>query len=47
MAYTTTFTNGHKPNMVKEFVVDKADDIESIDVSKILPGSKTFVIEDS
>ena len=47
MSYTTMFSSGQTHNQIKEFVVDKYDDIKSINISQILPGSRTFVITDS
>lgn len=47
MAYATLFTNGHIPNQVKTFSVDEVADMDAIDISQLLPGSKTFVINDS
>ena len=47
MGYTMTFSNGQIPNQVKQFVVDESKDIDSIDISQILPGSRAFVISDS
>lgn len=46
MAYTTLFTNGHIPNQVQTFAVDTVEDMNAIDVSQLLPGSKTFVMYD-
>lgn len=45
--YTPTFLNGQAANMVREFVVDTVEDITSIDVSQLLPGSRVFVINTS
>lgn len=47
MSYTMTYSNGRVPNQVKEFTVDAKSDIDSIDISQILPGSRAFVIDDS
>lgn len=47
MSYTTMFSSGYVANQVKEFAVDTVDDIDSIDISQLLAGSKAFVIEDS
>lgn len=44
--YTTMFSSGQVHNQVKEFVVDTYDKIGLIDISQILPGSRTFVISD-
>lgn len=45
-SYTTMFSSGQVHNQIKEFVVDTYDKIGSIDISQILPGSRTFVIKD-
>ena len=45
--YTATFSSGRVHNQVKEFVVDIVEDLKSIDISRILPGSKAFVINAS
>ena len=47
MGYTMTFSNGQIPNQVKAYTVDTKADIDSIDISQILPGSRAFVIDDS
>ena len=46
-SYTTMFSSGQVHNQIKEFVVDTKDQIDAIDISQILPGSRTFVIKDS
>lgn len=46
-SYTPTFTNGHVANMVQEFVVDEKEDLDKIDISQLLAGSKTFVIKEN
>ena len=45
-SYTTIFSSGRVHNQIKEFVVDTHDKIDRIDISQILPGSRTFVIKD-
>lgn len=45
--YTKVFSSGGVPNMVREFVVDTKDQIDSIDISQLQAGSKVFVIKDS
>ena len=47
MAFTTIYSNGQRPNMVREFVVDTEADIASINTSQLMPGSTCFVIEQS
>lgn len=47
MAFSTIFTNGHVPNQIKMFSVDTVEDMNAIDISQLLPGSRTFVIDDS
>ena len=42
--FTATSLNGRTPNMVREFVVDEVDDLESIDTRQLSPGCKAFVI---
>ena len=44
---TTMFSNGSVPNQIKEFVVDTDDQLSTIDISQILPGSRAFVINTS
>lgn len=44
--YTTMFSSGRVHNQIKEFVVDTYSKLNSIDISQILPGSRTFVIKD-
>ena len=45
-SYTTMFSSGQVHNQIKEFVVDTYDKLDTIDISQILPGSRTFVIKD-
>ena len=45
-SYTTMFSSGQVHNQIKEFVVDTYDKIADINISQILPGSRTFVIKD-
>lgn len=47
MAFSTIFTNGHVPNQVKVFSVDTVEDMNAIDISQLLPGSRAFVINSS
>lgn len=47
MAFSTIFTNGHVPNQVKVFSVDTVEDMNAIDISQLLPGSRAFVINGS
>lgn len=47
MGYTTVFTGKQKANMVRKFVVDTYNDISSINISQLLPGSTAFVINTS
>lgn len=47
MAFSTIFMNGHVPNQVQTFTVDTVADMNAIDISQLLSGSKTFVINDS
>ena len=45
--FSTIFTNGHIPNQVQTFAVDTVEDMNAIDISQLLSGSKTFIINDS
>ena len=45
--YTTTFSSGRTHNQVKEFVVDTKAQLDKIDISQILAGSKAFVIKEN
>ena len=45
--YTTVFSGGYVYNQVKKIVVDTKADLDSINTSQLMAGSKAFVINTS